>query len=307
MPFQFAIAFASLAVALGCVLLGVASLGKARRTRRASNVLERALGGAQVAEKSTPKRSTFKIDTKWLDTRIGKMIVAEEDRRLLDRAGFTDISVRARFLAARIAGAMLLPSLVLIATHGNTHGTRFIFLMFGALVAGFMGPKWIVRHKATARQRSVSGELPMFVDLLRILQGVGLSLDQSLHVIVGEFTTVLPVLVQELYIAQAQYATGRTREQAMKRLATTYDNDDLAAVLRLMVQIEQHGGAVQEPLKTFGDRLREVRRVSLRERIGKLTVKMTGVMVLTLLPALLIMTAGPGFLAIIHSLAGLNQ
>ncbi|WP_277183027.1 type II secretion system F family protein [Caballeronia sp. BR00000012568055] len=311
MPFQFVIALASLAVALGCVLLGVASLGKARRTRRASNVLERALGGAQVAEKSTPKRSTFKIDTKWLDTRIGKMIVAEEDRRLLDRAGFTDISVRARFLAARIAGAVLLPSLVLIAahnnTHGNTHGTRFIFLMFGALVAGFMGPKWIVRHKATARQRSVSSELPMFVDLLRILQGVGLSLDQSLHVIVGEFTTVLPVLVQELYIAQAQYATGRTREQAMKRLATTYDNDDLAAVLRLMVQIEQHGGAVQEPLKTFGDRLREVRRVSLRERIGKLTVKMTGVMVLTLLPALLIMTAGPGFLAIIHSLAGLNK
>jgi tight adherence protein C len=41
----------------------------------------------------------------------------------------------------------------------------------------------------------------------------------------------------------------------------------------------------------------------LRERIGRLTVKMTGIMVVTLLPALLIVTAGPGVLAVVHSLS----
>jgi tight adherence protein C len=74
-------------------------------------------------------------------------------------------------------------------------------------------------------------------------------------------------------------------------------------VVRLVIQVDKHGGAVQEPLRQFGDRLRESRRAMLRERIGKLTVKMTGVMVVTLLPALLIVTAGPGFLAVMHSLA----
>jgi tight adherence protein C len=41
----------------------------------------------------------------------------------------------------------------------------------------------------------------------------------------------------------------------------------------------------------------------LRERIGRLTVKMTGVMILTLLPALLIVTAGPGLITITHTLS----
>ncbi|AXW36729.1 hypothetical protein CJO88_20270 (plasmid) [Ralstonia solanacearum] len=39
-----------------------------------------------------------------------------------------------------------------------------------------------------------------------------------------------------------------------------------------------------------------------KERVGKLTVKMTVVMVLTLLPALLIITAGPGFMSVTRSL-----
>jgi tight adherence protein C len=59
---------------------------------------------------------------------------------------------------------------------------------------------------------------------------------------------------------------------------------------------------VQEPLRIFGERLRERRRSEMKERIGKITVKMTGVMVSTLLPALVIVTAGPGFIAIFRSL-----
>jgi tight adherence protein C len=59
---------------------------------------------------------------------------------------------------------------------------------------------------------------------------------------------------------------------------------------------------VQEPLTLFGQRLREGRRMGLRARIGKLTVKMTGVMVITLLPALLIVAAGPGVLGVIRML-----
>jgi tight adherence protein C len=132
-----------------------------------------------------------------------------------------------------------------------------------------------------------------------------LSIDQSIQVVVGDFRRVLPVLAQELEIASRQFVAGRTREQSLQRLATTYDNDDLRAVTRLIIQVDRHGGAVQEPLKQFSDRLREGRRTAMRERIGKLTVKMTTVMITTLLPALLIVTAGPGFLAVIRSLTAL--
>jgi tight adherence protein C len=147
----------------------------------------------------------------------------------------------------------------------------------------------------------------MLVDLLRLLQGVGLSLDQSLQVMVNDFRGVLPVLASELEIAQGQFAAGRTREQSLSRLASSFDNEDLRAVVRLLIQVDRHGGAVQEPLKQFGDRLRETRRAMLRERIGRMAVKMTGVMILTLLPALMIVTAGPGVMSVSHSLKSMHR
>ena len=319
-----------------CVLIGLlmfAGLGRNRRSARTLNhALDQRAASASVAaaaraampvsnerkdtelsDKASKTRLT-KLDrivrtlslsaARWLDTPLGKIVVADEDRRLLERCGFLDTTARARFFAARIGCAVLFPLLVFIWRSGEE---RVALWVFGALAIGFMLPKWLLRRRATARRRAVVAELPMFVDLLRLLQGVGLSLDQTLQVMINDFSTVLPVLSTELALAQRQFNTGRTREQSLNRLSTSYEIDDLTAVMRLVIQVDKHGGAVQEPLRQFGDRLRESRRSTLRERIGALTVKMTGVMVVTLLPALLIMTAGPGFMAVFHSLSTLHK
>lgn len=239
---------------------------------------------------------------RWLDTPFGRLVVAEEDRRLLEQCGFVDTRTRGLFLMARLFIALVLPVLAGTLARGHVDGPRYVMLVILALVLGFMLPKLVLKRRAARRRRQVVDELPLLVDLLRLLQGVGLSLDQSLQVIVNDFGSVLPVLSGELEIAQRQFTTGRTREQSLNRLALSYDNEDMRAVVRLLVQVDRHGGAVQEPLKQFGDRLREARRAMLRERIGRLTVKMTGVMIVTLLPALMIVTAGPGVLAVVRSL-----
>jgi tight adherence protein C len=336
MTAQTVFAVALLVAALACALLGVLVFTGLARMQRGARTLDHALdqraassaARAIAAGKQTRQTTDAKdageasrgrakggrlsrlagalsrVAVSWLDTPLGAIVVAPEDRRLLDRCGFLDANTRARFFAARIGCAALLPLLALAWFNGDPHLAMW---MIAALVLGFMLPKWFVRRRAKARQRSVTSELPMFVDLLRLLQGVGLSLDQCLQVMINDFATVLPVLSQELALAHRQFTTGRTREQSLSRLATSYESDDLNAVMRLVVQVDKHGGAVQEPLRQFGDRLRESRRATLRERIGALTVKMTGVMVLTLLPALLIMTAGPGFIAIYHSLSTMHK
>ena len=73
-------------------------------------------------------------------------------------------------------------------------------------------------------------------------------------------------------------------------------------MITLLTQVDRFGGAVQEPLRQFGGRLQENRRARLKEQVGKLTVKMTMIMVITLLPALLIIAAGPGFMSVMRSL-----
>ncbi|MGF6723000.1 tight adherence protein C [Paraburkholderia sp. GAS41] len=239
---------------------------------------------------------------RWLDTPLGRQLVAVEDRRMLEQCGFVDTRARGLFLFARIGLATCLPLLAGTLAGGHLAGEQYFALLIGTMIAGFMLPKFFIQRRAARRRRGVVDELPMLVDLLRLLQGVGLSIDQSLQVMVSDFSGVLPVLSSELEIAQRHFATGRTREQSLQRLASSYGNEDLRAIVRLLVQVDRHGGAVQEPLKQFCERLREARRATLRERIGRLAVKMTGVMIMTLLPALLIVTAGPGVLSITNSL-----
>jgi tight adherence protein C len=68
----------------------------------------------------------------------------------------------------------------------------------------------------------------------------------------------------------------------------------------MLRQIERFGGDVAQPLRDFASRLQEKRQMALRERVGKLNVKMTAVMTLTMLPALLLITAGPAVLALLR-------
>jgi hypothetical protein len=90
-----------------------------------------------------------------------------------------------------------------------------------------------------------------------LLQGVGLSLDQSLQIMATDFSHVLRVLGYELTLANNQYSRGRTREHSLHRLATLHKNENLRGLVSLLVQVDKHGGAVQEPLRVFSDRLRE--------------------------------------------------
>lgn len=255
----------------------------------------------------TARRADAELPLHWLDTRLGRALVADEDRRLIDQCGFSSMRTQLIFLVTRTALAVLVPMLALAFWPGPLSRQKLAIILAAAIGVGFMLPKWILGRIAARRRERVAHELPLFIDLLRLLQGVGLSLDQSLQIMASDFSHVMPVLGYELTLANNQYSRGRTREHSLTRLGTLHKNDNLAGMVSLLVQVDRHGGAVQEPLRIFSDRLREYRRSEMKERIGKITVKMTGVMVGTLLPALVIVTAGPGFIAIFRSLGAISK
>lgn len=314
------LAMALMLVAAGLVVLG---LGMARRLRsqgRSRQVVDQALAARDGARASTAARSEggqgrLAAAARAADTfgkrlsegRLADALLAAEDRKLVDMAGYANPgTARSRFVLIRLGLAILLPvAAVMLDWHKHLPDMPLgaFVVAFVAFAVGYMLPKWIVQRRLARRRRQAADELPLLIDLLRLLQGVGLSIDQSLQVLVKEFGQVLPVLSFELRLASELYVRGRTREQSLARMATGFDNDDLSAICRLIAQVDQHGGAVQEPLNRFGERLRDKRRLELKEKVGKTTVKMTGVMIVTLLPALLIVTGGAGFIAVLRGLS----
>lgn len=298
-----------LLLALIALFGGVFLLAQTWRHSRSARVLDQLIEqqerAAAPAEKVAPLHWRLRLIaacSSWLETPLGRQLVTEDDRRLLDQCGVNDNRGKSLFFIARLTFGAVLPVLLWCVIPLASTSLLLAIAFFG-LAAGYMSPKWFMLNVAANRRRMVAEELPLFIDLLRLLQGVGLSIDQSLHVVQNEFSNALPILSMELEIASRQYMNGRTREQSLKRFSTIFDNQELHATARLIVQVAQYGGAVQEPLKQFGERIRESRKLYLKEKVGKLTVKMTSVMVLTLLPSLLIITGGAGFLAIIRALS----
>ncbi|PJM90772.1 type II secretion system F family protein [Achromobacter ruhlandii] len=316
------LAVALMLVAAAMLVVGLSMTRRLRGQDRSRQVVDQALatgaGRAKAQAAAAPPaegmqgrlaaatRAADSFGKRLSEGRFAEALLAGEDRKLVDMAGYENpATARLRFIVARFTLALLLPAAAVALDLGRSIGSSlglFVAAFFGFAI-GYMLPKWFVRRRLSRRRKQAANELPLLIDLLRLLQGVGLSIDQSLQVLTKEFDQVLPVLAYELRLASELYVRGRTREQSLARLAAGVDNDDLSAICRLIAQVDQHGGAVQEPLNRFGERLREKRRLELKEKVGKTTVKMTAVMIVTLLPALLIVTGGAGFVAVLRGLS----
>lgn len=303
---------ALLLAAAGLALFGIVLLRQARQRDRNALVVDSALR-EERAPSASPDDPWHVRALAWLrgfgdqfeGSRIEKALLAPEDRLLLDRCGYNHVQGRAIFLGVRVLFALGLGLAAMVWQADGKLGP-----LIGGLVglgAGLLLPKFALRSWATRVARRADEELPLFVDLLRLLQGVGMSMDQSLDVIAEQFRSSVPVLGHELHLANVAYARGRSREQSLQRLGEVFDNEDLRGLVRMIVQVDAHGGAVQEPLRQFGMRLREQRKMRMKELAGKLSVKMTLVMMLTLLPALMLVLAGPAVIALVGAVSRLGS
>ena len=302
---------ALLLLALGVGLLGIAGLWLSGQQQRTAATLQGALRSREPrapAESGTPPPvAAAPGGWAWLATlgerfnggRIEAALLAPEDRLLLDQAGWHTRVGTATFLALRLLIA--LAGLLLAAMFYDGDGLSRVVVMGAALGAGVLLPKFALRAWATRLRRRVSAELPLLIDLLRLLQGVGFSMDQSLQTLGDKLRSAIPVLGREIQQANIAYMHGRSRPQSLRRLAESFGDEDLRSLVQLMLQVHEHGGAVQEPLRQFSVRLREQRRSALKEKVGKLSVKMTIVMMLTLLPALMLVLSGPAIIALANA------
>lgn len=304
-------ALSLLVLAAGVALLGIGGWVRSHREHRTSATLKTALQPREDARDSetAPQRDSLG----WLERfgralsggRLEAALLTNEDRLLLDLAGWNTRRGTAIYLGLRLLLAVLVLALVL--TFSSVTGLARIMVIIGALAAGLLLPKFVLSAWVKRRRRAVENELPLLIDLLRLLQGVGFSMDQSLQTLGDKLRDALPVLGGELQEANVAYTHGRTRAQSLRRLSEVYAYDDLTSLMQLILQVHAHGGAVQEPLRQFSIRLREQRRNTLKEKVGKLSVKMTVVMMLTLLPALMLVLAGPALVALATTMSKMGS
>lgn len=228
-----------------------------------------------------------------------------ELRVLMTQAGWYDRDARSVIKGALFLAPFATVSIafaVVLGSHWNiAQGMAVTFLGFGA---GMLLPRYLLRYQAGRRRMRIVEEVPIMVRMIGVLFEAGLSMELALKTLHDSGAGVLPHLSVEIGRMLARIESGLDRVEALNLTARELDIQELRDAISVLTHTAVAGGSVRQSLTRIAEVIEDHNQTALRERVGKLSAKMTVVMVVFLFPALFIFLAGPGLVAIGGALGG---
>ncbi len=167
---------------------------------------------------------------------------------------------------------------------------------------GFLVPSFILGRLVGRRHEKIRLSLPDVLDLLVICTEAGCGLDQAIVNVSRELKSVHPAVSEDLAMVNMEIMAGKSRAEALRNLAKRTGEDEMRKLVAILIQTDRFGTSIAEALRTQSDYLRVRRRQQAEERAGKVGVKLVFPIFFFCLPSLLVVTAGPGMLALLHNL-----
>lgn len=161
-------------------------------------------------------------------------------------------------------------------------------------VSGLLLPRLLVSRAAAHHMETVKRALPDTADILYSLVLGGKNLDQAFK---NAAALAPEPLSGYLMSAVREIELGSTREEAFDRLAERCPLRELKSLLRSLLEAERRGYSLSSSLSVFSREIRLRRRDALREAGARAPLKMLAPLVFLILPASVLLTVGPTFLA----------
>ena len=178
---------------------------------------------------------------------------------------------------------------------------RVLVMAFAAYI-GWRLPLMVLEHLIKRRQERLRLSLPDALDLMVVCVEAGLGLDQAFVSVTRELQPTHPEISEEFGLVNLEMRAGKRRADALHNLAERTGEDEVHKLVAILVQADRFGTSISESLRTHADFMRIRRRQQAEERAGKVGVKLVFPIFFCILPAMLIVTAGPGILQIVKYL-----
>lgn len=259
-------------------------------------------------EQSTPAARLLKRIGASQPGKYGRLLAMRRElQALLTQAGYYDREVRALIkggiFLSPFMGAFMMAAMTAGTGLSAARGLAVVFVGFGA---GLLLPCYVLRYRAGQRREQIIEEVPVMVRIISVLFEAGLSLEVTLRTLRDNGSGILPNLSIEIGRMLARVESGLDRVEALDLMARELDIQELADAVSVLSHTATAGGSVRESLARIAGVIEDRNRTRLRERVGKLSARMTVVMVVFLFPALFIFLAGPGLVAIAGALGDMR-
>src|SRR5215471_12093471 len=223
--------------------------------------------------------------------------------KLLAQAGVRRKSALAIYCMGVLAFVMALAAGTIYLQRDNPNGAgSLIGGLAAAFLLGFILPKQILYRMVKRYRRKLQEALPDTVDLLGIVLGTGLGLDQAMMRVSEEMQYIYPELANEFATVVMQVRAGQERGKAFNQFIKRTGIEDIKSLAAMIIQSEKFGTSLSQALKVYADALRTRRRLRAEAAVGKAGIKMLFPIVVFILPVLFVITLVPGMLSVLKDL-----
>ena len=225
-----------------------------------------------------------------------------EMRKDLIKAGYRHPQAPAVYLGLRIIAAFVIafPFLLYNIIRG-TLSPLTLAAAFALAIFGFFLISKILAVKIRHRQERLDKSLPDIIDLFVISMEAGLSLNAALQRVSEEIRGVYRDFSDELQITAGELRAGIPWDEAFDNLGKRTEVQSIRSMVGLMIQSNRLGASIGDALRHHSEFIRTQRILLAEERAAKLPVKMIFPLIFCIMPAILIVVAGPGIIHIIDT------
>lgn len=293
MPAHIYAAIASLVLGVG-YLFWLAAAGEGRVVRAVRSNLQRDLPSVNVGAAARRLRRFG----------FGRRLIGQRAVGLLE-----SLSIKAgrpeKWPVDRIIGAKLILALVGLVLGVmvvlNARTTQSVALAFFVVLFLFFLPDLLLWNTGIKRRETIQLELPDTLDQMSIAVEAGLGFDAAM---VRVARNGRGILAQELIRTLQDIQVGQQRRLAYETLADRVPVPDLRRFIRATIQAEEYGIPLADVLHTQAREMRIARRQRAERTAMEIPVKVSFPLVLTLLPALMIVILGPAIISIMEAFSG---
>ncbi len=207
-------------------------------------------------------------------------------------------------LGGALAGVGLFWFADLVFQFGEPGTVTWTLCLVSLLLLGAFTPRYGVQYLRKRRLDALERVAPDVIDLLVLGVEAGLTIDAGLVQAQSHIARYSRQMKAELDTFMAELSVLPNRKEAFNNLVERTGSDTFRYLAIALQQGEKYGTPVAASLKLVTEESRKRSHIALEKKAARLPVWLSLPLMLLVLPPVIAISAGPGFVSLIRSIGG---